>query len=89
LPGGVVNIVCGASDELACVLADHYDVNALWYQGSAQRSKLVEHGSAANLKPTWVNYGKRCDWQDKTQAEGEDYLRQAIQLKTIWAPYGE
>ena len=26
---------------------------------------------------------------DKAQAEGEDYLRQATQLKTIWAPYGE
>jgi aldehyde dehydrogenase (NAD+) len=89
LPGGVVNIVCGARDELALVLADHYNVDALWYQGSAAGSEQVERGSAANLKSTWVNYGKRCNWLDNSQAEGEDYLRQATQLKTIWAPYGE
>ena len=89
LPAGVINIVCGARDELAAVLADHYNVDALWYQGSAEGSEQVERGSAANLKSTWVNYGKRCDWLDKAQAEGEDYLRQATVLKTIWAPYGE
>jgi aldehyde dehydrogenase (NAD+) len=49
----------------------------------------VERGSAANLKSTWVNYGRRCNWLDNSQGEGEDYLRRATELKTIWAPYGE
>lgn len=89
LPGGVVNIVCGDRDELALVLAKHYDVDALWYRGTAAGSRAVEAASAANLKATWVNYGRRCDFMDPVQGEGRDYLRAATAVKTIWAPYGE
>jgi aldehyde dehydrogenase (NAD+) len=89
LPGGVVNIVCGDRDALARVLAEHYNVDALWYRGSSAGSKAVETAAAANLKATWVNYGKRCDYLDPAQGEGRDYLRAATEVKTIWAPYGE
>ncbi|MEP5763241.1 MAG: aldehyde dehydrogenase family protein [Halieaceae bacterium] len=89
LPAGVVNIVSGDRDELALVLAEHYNVDALWYRGSQQGSSLVEKAAAANLKATWVNYGKVCDWLDPQQGEGKDYLRAATEVKTIWAPYGE
>lgn len=89
LPGGVVNIVCGDRDALALVLAEHYNVDALWYRGSAAGSKAVEAASAANLKATWVDYGRRCDLMDPAQGEGRDYLRAATEVKTIWAPYGE
>ncbi len=89
LPGGTVNIVCGERDALAGVLAEHYNVDALWYRGSAAGSAEIERAAAANLKATWANYGKRCDYLDPAQGEGRDYLRAATELKTIWAPYGE
>ncbi len=89
LPGGTVNIVCGERDELALVLAEHYNVDALWYRGSQQGSAAVERAAAANLKATWVNGGKRCDFLAPAQGEGKDYLYAATELKTIWAPYGE
>lgn len=89
LPGGTVNIVCGERDALAQVLAEHYNVDALWYRGSQAGSRAMEAASAANLKATWVNYGKRCDYLDPAQGEGKDYLYAATELKTIWAPYGE
>ncbi len=89
LPGGTVNIVCGERDALATVLAEHYNVDALWYRGSQAGSEAVERAAAANLKATWVNYGKRCDYLDPAQGEGRDYLYAATELKTIWAPYGE
>ena len=38
VPGGVVNIVTGARDALAKVLAEHADVDAVWYFGSAEGS---------------------------------------------------
>jgi len=50
---------------------------------------MVEAASAGNLKPTWCNHGKRCDWLDRTQGQGPDYLRRATQIKNIWVPYGE
>ena len=54
VPAGVVNIVTGARDELAKVLAEHADVDAVWYFGSAEGSALVERASVSNLKQTWV-----------------------------------
>jgi aldehyde dehydrogenase (NAD+) len=89
VPGGVVNIVTGARDALAEVLAGHDGVEGIWYVGPAAGSELVERAAAADLKRTWVNHGKRRDWYDPTQAEGPEFLRQATQVKNVWVPYGE
>jgi aldehyde dehydrogenase (NAD+) len=89
VPGGVVNIVTGHRDELAETLAGHDDVDAVWYFGGAEGSTLVERLSAANMKRTWVDYGRGRDWSDPQQGEGAEFLRQATHVKNIWVPYGE
>ncbi|HLU82901.1 MAG TPA: aldehyde dehydrogenase family protein [Trueperaceae bacterium] len=89
LPGGALNIVTGVRDELASVLARHDGVEALWYFGSQDGSAMVEKESAGNLKPTWVNNGKRRDWYDPAQAQGREFLRRSVRVKNIWVPYGE
>jgi aldehyde dehydrogenase (NAD+) len=89
VPPGVVNIVTGLPEELAPVLAAHDDVDGLWYFGSAEGSAEVERLSAGNMKRTWVDYGRGRDWTDARQAEGEEFLEQATQVKNIWVPYGE
>jgi len=85
VPGGVVNIVTGARDELAKVLAGHADVDAVWYFGSAQGSALVERASVSNLKQTWVSDGRPFDF---ARADARELLRHATQVKNIWVPYG-
>src|SRR5437870_9940824 len=50
LPGGVVNIVTGPRETLTKVLAEHDDVESIWYFGSAEGSKNVEYHSAGNMK---------------------------------------
>jgi aldehyde dehydrogenase (NAD+) len=89
VPAGVINIVTGHPDELGKVLAQHDDVAALWYVGSAKCSATLERESAGNLKSTWVNHGKQRNWFDDHQAQGWEYLRHAVQIKNIWIPYGE
>lgn len=89
LPGGVVNIITGDKNELAQVLADHYEVDSVWYFGDKKGSELVEKASAASLKRTWVNYGKSRDWFDNKVAQGKEFLNQATDVKNIWTPYGE
>jgi len=89
VPGGVINIVTGGRDALAGVLAAHDDVDSLWYFGSREGSAAVERASIGNLKRTWVSYGHARDWTDPEQGMGEEFLRQAIQVKNIWAPFGE
>ena len=89
LPGGVVNIVTGASATLLDTLAAHDDVDAVWAFGDAALSTAAERLSTGNLKRTLVDYGLATDWQDPLAAEGPAWLRQATQVKNIWIPYGE
>ncbi len=86
LPGGVVNIVTGARDELARTLAGHDDVAAVWYCGSAEGGRMAEAESAGNLKVTWTLPNR--DWLSPA-GQGRDFLTRATQIKNIWVPYGE
>lgn len=61
----------------------------MWYFGTAEGSKFVEHTSAENLKRTWVNYGKSRDWADPAQGQGEEFLYNSCQVKNIWMPMGD
>jgi aldehyde dehydrogenase (NAD+) len=88
VPAGVINIVTGAKDALAKVLAEHDDVDAAWYFGSQAGGAEVERASAGNMKRTWVEWHPR-DWNDSKQGEGREFLREATQVKNIWIPYGE
>lgn len=83
LPGGVVNIVTGPTDELARALAGHDEVAAMWYPGADLAG--VERAAGGNLKPVWSPVNR--DWT-RSDAQGEEFLRHAVQLKTIWLPYG-
>ena len=88
LPDGVVNIVTGPKEPLAAVLAEHLDVDGLWFCGSPAGAKVVEEASAGNLKRTWAVSRPR-DWLDARQGEGREFLRRASEVKNIWIPYGE
>jgi aldehyde dehydrogenase (NAD+) len=87
VPDGVVNIVTGPKDALALVLAEHDDVSAVWYHGSAEGCAAVERASASNMKRTFVEPAS-LDWFH-ARAEGPVFLREATQVKNIWIPYGE
>jgi len=89
LPGGALNIVTGQRAELLKTLAEHDDVDGLWLFGTREESALVEKAAAENMKRTWVNHGRFPDWRDRRQAEGEPFLRRAVEIKNIWVPYGE
>ncbi|EIF34074.1 NAD-dependent aldehyde dehydrogenase [Burkholderia sp. Ch1-1] len=88
VPGGVLNIVTGEHGALLPALAKHDDVDAVWCFGSAADSTLVERESVGNLKRTFVDHGRQFDWFDRS-SEGRPFLRQAVQVKNIWIPYGD
>jgi aldehyde dehydrogenase (NAD+) len=88
VPGGVVNIVTGERAALLPALARHDDVDAVWCFGSAADAKQVESASVGNLKRTFVDHGRQFDWFDRS-TEGTAWLRQAVQVKNIWIPYGD
>ncbi|RDI95485.1 aldehyde dehydrogenase family protein [Meiothermus sp. QL-1] len=82
LPAGVFNLVTGVRDELAQTLAEHDDVDALWYAGPREGWAMVERASAGNMKRTWTLP------QTGPLPEVEEVLRRATEVKNIWLPYG-
>jgi len=88
VPAGVINIVTGAKDALSKILAEHDDVDAVWYFGTHEGATEVERASAGNMKRTWTEWHPR-DWIDAGQGEGREFPREATQVKNIWIPYGE
>jgi aldehyde dehydrogenase (NAD+) len=88
VPGGVINIVTGPKDSLAKTLAEHDDVDAVWYFGAADGVRAVEVASTGNMKRTWCESAPRA-WMDRADGEGREFLREATQVKNIWIPYGE
>jgi aldehyde dehydrogenase (NAD+) len=89
VPAGVVNIVTGDRDELTETLAQHDQVDCVWYFGSREGSARVEAWAAPTVKRTWVSHGRRREWLSERHGEGRTFLRQATQIKNIWLPYGD
>jgi aldehyde dehydrogenase (NAD+) len=89
VPGGVVNIVTGESAGLAACLAAHDDVDAVWSFGCAATAREVEALSVGNLKRTFVDHGRCVDWSDDAVVQDPLFLRQAVQVKNVWIPYGD
>ena len=88
VPKGVINIVTGPQAPLAATLAEHDDVDGIWYFGDAAGLAAVEKASASNMKRTWAAREPR-DWMDARVGEGREFLRHATEVKNIWVPYGE
>ena len=84
LPGGVVNILSGATAEIATPLAAHQDVNAIDLAGADDvLAKDLEIAAADNLKrvlrPQPVDY---------TETPSIDRLTAFLETKTVWHPTG-
>jgi aldehyde dehydrogenase (NAD+) len=87
LPGGVINLVTGTRKELVPVLAAHDDVDGVWCFGPREEIAEVERLSAGNMKRTFCEWEPR-DWFSPAEGQGEEFLREATQVKNIWVPYG-
>jgi aldehyde dehydrogenase (NAD+) len=85
VPSGVVNLVTGVRDDLARVLAEHDDVDAMWYVGSAEGRRTVESASVGNMKRTWTHL--ESDFS-VNELPADETLRQAVHIKNTWIPWG-
>ncbi|OUD08127.1 aldehyde dehydrogenase [Marivivens niveibacter] len=88
VPAGVVNIITGPRDDLAKTLAQHDNVDAIWYFGSTEGCAMVEAASTGNLKQTWTEIAGLRDFTGQ-DGQGKQFLSRASQVKNIWVPYGE
>ena len=88
VPAGACNIVTGDPATLGLVLAQHDDVEGLWYFRGGEGLAAVERASAGNLKRTWNGGGVQRDWFDIEQGGGEAFFHAGCQVKNVWVPFG-
>ncbi|PVC89204.1 aldehyde dehydrogenase [Streptomyces sp. CS090A] len=93
VPGGVVNILSGATAELAAPLAAHQDVNAIDLTGAgAELAKELEIAAADNLKRVLRPQPAEADGSDASTdwlaAPGTHRLTAFLETKTVWHPTG-
>ena len=86
LPGGVVNLLCGQKEELVPQLARHMDVNALTLAGLPDALAVAAaQDGAVNVKRS-RRYSV-ADYAADT-AQGLDWIRPTLEIKTTWHPVG-
>lgn len=85
VPGGVVNILTGRTDEVAPWLASHMDVAALDLTGAASGQVAdLERAAADNLK----RVRRPSAGEDFGADPGIDRMRAWVETKTVWHPIG-
>jgi acyl-CoA reductase-like NAD-dependent aldehyde dehydrogenase len=86
LPGGVVNILTGQVAELAPVLAQHRDVDALDLAGApADLAAELERQAATNVKRVLRPPNGAVDWLAPATPRR---MLSFIETKTVWHPIG-
>ncbi len=84
LPGGVVNLLTGFTDELAPWLASHRDVNAIDLAGVADTARpALQRAAADNVKRVYAPPAR--DWAEDP---GTGRLTAFVEIKTVWHPVG-
>jgi len=82
VPGGVVNILTGKTEELLPVLAAHMDVNALISETLGSMEIETAKAAVDNLKRKFTY---DADWSSE-KSQGLYYIADCLELKTTWHP---
>ena len=82
VPGGVVNILTGNTEELLPVLASHMDVNALISESLGSLEIETAKDAVDNLKRKFTY---NADWSSE-KSQGLYYISDCLELKTTWHP---
>ncbi len=90
VPAGYINILTTKQNSLNKILAEHENIDGIWYfsENNNERLKVVQ-STTSNLKRSWCPQSKNLDWSSKEEYFLEEFLYQGTQVKNIWIPYGE
>jgi len=84
VPGGVVNILTGNSEELMSHMASHMDVNTILYCGQDEKAMTTINELASNNLKRTIFHKKR-DWLD-ADCESPYMIEKTQEVKTTWHP---
>ncbi|KAI5627318.1 aldehyde dehydrogenase family 16 member A1 isoform X1, partial [Silurus asotus] len=90
VPAGVVSVISGGKDQLTQALANHNEIQAVWYWGSAQGRQFLQHCSP--LKRLWLHCEEEEDengrefWTKPSFSMQEEMWRECVVWKSVWIP---
>jgi aldehyde dehydrogenase (NAD+) len=88
LPGGVVNLLTGQRGDLIPTFATHAHLRAISAVANLEERKTLQAGAADSVKRTkFISAETPYDWYAET-AQGLYQIRDTIELKTTWHPFG-
>jgi len=86
VPGGVVNLLTGAAEEIGPWLAEHADVDGIDLAGApAGRAMEFEREAAGTIKRVLRTPSAEPDW---TADPGLSRMTAFLETKTVWHPMG-
>ncbi|MDC3015162.1 aldehyde dehydrogenase family protein, partial [bacterium] len=90
VPAGYINILTTKQNSLNKILAEHENIDGIWYfsENNNERLKVIQ-STTSNLKRSWCPQSKNLDWSSKEEEFLKEFLYQSTQVKNIWIPYGE
>ncbi len=90
VPAGYINILTTKQNSLNNILAEHENIDGIWYfsENNNERLKVIQ-STTSNLKRSWCPQSKNLDWSSKEEDFLKEFLYQSTQVKNIWIPYGE
>ncbi len=90
VPVGYINILTTKQNSLNKILAEHENIDGIWYfsENNNERLKVIQ-STTSNLKRSWCPQSKNLDWSSKEEDFLKEFLYQSTQVKNIWIPYGE
>ena len=90
IPAGYVNILTSRENELNKTLAQHENIEGIWYFGKDLNEKsTIINNTTSNLKRYWCPEEKNIEWANSSEQFLNEFLHQSTQVKNIWIPYGE
>ncbi|KAL6476613.1 hypothetical protein MHYP_G00151120 [Metynnis hypsauchen] len=92
IPAGVVSVITGRRNQLTQALANHSEIQAIWYWGSLEGCQFLQHTCCSPLKRLWLHCeeeegkdgGKY--WSHPSPSLQEEMWREAVVWKSVWIP---
>ncbi|XP_066498768.1 aldehyde dehydrogenase family 16 member A1 isoform X2 [Hoplias malabaricus] len=92
LPAGLVSVITGGKNQLTQALANHSEIQAIWYWGSKEGCQFLQYTCCSPLKRLWLHCEEEEDgdvgryWSLSSPSLQEEMWREAVVWKSVWIP---
>lgn len=92
IPAGLVSVLTGGRNQLTHALANHSEIQAVWYWGNMEGCQFLQHTCCSPLKRLWLHCEEEeaknggTYWSHESPSVQEEMWREAVVWKSVWIP---